>query len=61
MRYMMCAYRDDDGVYSVQVNDTYFLGNNMYNYNALKAGFTGMCGPQNSAQVVTDIADIRII
>lgn len=46
MRNKMCANRDDDGVCIVQVN---FLGKNMYNYSALKAGFTGMCGPQNSA------------
>lgn len=49
MRNMMCANRDDDGVYNVQVNDTYFLGKNMYNYSALKAAFTGLSGPQNSA------------
>jgi hypothetical protein len=51
MRNMMCANRDDDddGDDSVQVNDTYFLGKDMYNYSELRAGFTGRCGPQNSA------------
>jgi hypothetical protein len=29
----------------------------MYHYSALRAVFTGMCGPQNSAQVVSDIVD----
>jgi hypothetical protein len=62
MRNMMCARRDDggggdDNDDSVQVNGIYFLGMDMYNYSALRAGFTGMCGPQNSTYTVTDIAD----
>jgi hypothetical protein len=46
-------------VMSVCVNDN-FLWEDINNYSIQSEVFTGMCGPQNSAQGVTDIVHIFI-